>query len=676
MNPAITPLLQARMSNAIRFLSADAVEKAQSGHPGMPLGMADVATVLFSKFLKFEASNPHWPDRDRFVLSAGHGSMLLYSLLYLTGYKDMSLEDIKNFRILGSKTAGHPEYGHAQGIETTTGPLGQGLGNAVGMALAEEILRVQFGNALVNHRTYCIAGDGCLMEGISHEAISLAGHLGLSKLTVLFDDNQISIDGPTSLSTSEDTLKRFDACGWATRRIDGHDFQAIEEALTWAQTQSKPTLIACRTQIGRGAPTKVGTARAHGSPLGATEIAEMRKNLNWDHAPFEIPEDILSVWRMVGARNNALRSAWEDRFHATPTHTQQEFMRRQLGDLPHDAFVPVEDLVQKFLTERPKLGSRQYSQKVLDVLAPTLPELVGGSADLTESNNTHGQGMQAISPRNFQGNYIHYGIREHGMSAVMNGIALHGGIIPYGGTFLVFSDYARPAIRLSALMGIRVIYVFTHDSIGLGEDGPTHQPIEHLASLRFIPNLLVFRPCDGIETVECWLAALEHKGQPSVLALSRQGLPTVRTDSSWTAASNRSVRGAYILRPSQDRNPAVTLMATGSEVPLALEAQAQLEGEGISTAVVSVPCVELFLTQEQEYQAQIIDPKTLRISIEAGIGAGWERLTGSHDNHVGMHSFGASGKGDDVLRHFGFTPENIVNFVKKRRTDLSKVKGE
>ncbi len=650
-----------QMTNCIRFLSMDAVEKAQSGHPGMPMGMADVATVLFTKFLKFDAQNPLWPDRDRFVLSAGHGSMLLYSLLYLNGFSDMTLEDLKSFRELNSKTAGHPEYGFASGIETTTGPLGQGLGNAVGMALAEEILRANFGSDLIDHRTFTIVGDGCLMEGISQEAISLAGHFKLSKLTVLFDDNHISIDGNTSLSTSDNTLLRFEASGWHVQQIDGHSFSEIEDALQKAQENPLPSLIACRTKIAFGAPTKEGTSKAHGAPLGADEIAKTRENLNWTSPPFEIPEALLNAWRANGRRSEDSLKAWGERCSLSPL--SQDFNRRIKKELPEGWEEKLIPLVTQILKDRPKLATRQCSQKVLDHLVPFIPELIGGSADLTESNNTMAQGAAVISPLDFKGQYIHYGIREHGMASLMNGLALHGGLIPFGGTFLVFSDYLRPALRLSALMGIRVIYVLTHDSIGLGEDGPTHQPIEHLASLRLIPNLLVFRPADGIETAECWIAALKMSNAPSVLALSRQGLPTLREDTSWSPSHNLSERGAYILKETSLKLRKVTLLATGSEVSLAVEAQKELEKMSIATAVISMPCSELFDAQDSSYKEDVLGKGTLKISIEAGCGESWAKYTGNFEHHIGMSTFGASGKGPDVLKHFGFTSDHIVNFV-------------
>lgn len=648
------------MANAIRALTMDAVEKAHSGHPGMPMGMADVATVLFSKFLKFDASAPYWPDRDRFVLSAGHGSMLLYALLYLTGYKDMTLEEIKNFRQWGSRTAGHPEYGEAAGIETTTGPLGQGVGNAVGMALAEKILEAQFGKDLVDHKIYAIVGDGCLMEGISHEAISLAGHLCLNNLIVLFDDNHISIDGSTDLTVSDNQLERFRASQWEVMVIDGHNFMQIEAALMKAQTLMKPVLISCKTQIAKGSPHKAGTAAVHGSPLGLEEVQATRENLNWPYAPFEVPQDILSGWREVGKRFQSTRKNWEDRLSTHPQ--REEFERRLHGDLPKAWKEPLRALIDKFVGDKTSVASRQSSQMVLDVLSSAIPELVGGSADLTGSNNTKAKDMTSISPHDYTGRYIHYGVREHGMAAAMNGIALHGSFIPYGGTFLTFTDYCRPAIRLSGLMGVRVIYVMTHDSIGLGEDGPTHQPIEHLAALRAIPNLYVFRPCDAVEVAECWALAIESTRTPSLLALTRQKLNLVRTD----VSENLSAKGAYILKESKGKRE-VTLLATGSEVEIALNAHAILEEKGISTSVVSMPCWELFEEQDQHYKDAVLGKNTFRIAIEAASPMGWDKYIGKEGVMVGMHRFGASAPYEILYKEFGFTAEHIVKIVEGRK---------
>jgi transketolase len=649
------------MANAIRVLTMDAVERAHSGHPGMPMGMADVATVLFSKFLKFDAKAPYWPDRDRFILSAGHGSMLLYSLLYLTGYEDMTIDEIKNFRQWGSRTAGHPEYGDAPGIETTTGPLGQGLGNAVGMALAEKMMKAQFGKDLVDHKVYAIAGDGCLMEGISHESISLAGHLCLNNLVVLFDDNHISIDGSTELAVSDDQLDRFKASHWDVMAVDGHNFFEIEAALQKAQTAAKPVFIACRTQIAKGSPHKAGTAGAHGSPLGMEEIHATRDNLNWAFEPFVVPEEILSAWRKVGSRGSELQKDWEKRLSKHPK--KAEFERRMRGDLPSKWQVPVQNLLKKFVADKISVASRQSSQMVLDVLSLELPELVGGSADLTSSNNTKAKDMVDIRPGDFLGRYIHYGVREHGMAAAMNGIALHGGLIPYGGTFLNFSDYCRPAIRLSALMGIRVIYVMTHDSIGLGEDGPTHQPIEQLASLRAIPNLLVFRPADAVEVAECWTLALESEKSPSILALTRQKLSSLRKDIS----QNFSAKGAYVLRESKGKRN-VTLLAAGSEVEIAVKAQEILDTKGISTAVVSMPCWELFDQQDQAYQNTVLGKNTFRVAIEAASPLGWEKYIGETGVMVGMRRFGASAPYETLYREFGLTADHIVKLVEGRKT--------
>ncbi len=649
------------MANAIRALSMDAVQQAKSGHPGMPMGMADVATVLYTRFLKFDPARPDWPDRDRFVLSAGHGSMLLYSLLHLTGYPEMTLEQLKNFRQLGSITAGHPEAGHAPGIETTTGPLGQGLANAVGMALAERLLNAQFGDSVVDHHTYVIAGDGCLMEGISHEAISLAGHLGLSKLIVLFDDNGISIDGPTSLSVSDDQAKRFEACGWHCLSVDGHDPEAVAAAIEAAKGSNKPSMIACKTAIGYGSPNKAGKNSAHGAPLGEEEIAATREALGWPHAPFELPEEVLSSWRAAGTAGASVSAAWDERLAGLDAGKRSDFERRMAGKLPagwQDNFAAYK---AKLAEEQPKLATRVSSQKALDVLAEAIPELIGGSADLTGSNNTKAAGQQPITAEDFSGNYIYYGVREHGMAAAMNGLALHGGVLPYGGTFLVFTDYCRPSMRLSALMKQGVVYVMTHDSIGLGEDGPTHQPVEHLAALRAIPNLQVFRPADAIETAECWELAIQSREAPSVIALTRQGLPSVRKD----VSENLSGYGAYILSPAQDERQ-VTLVASGSEIEVALKAQEMLSAEGVSTAVVSIPCWELFAEQSQHYRDEVLGPGSLRVGIEAALPFGWERWIGPFDAFVGMQGFGASAPAGDLFAHFKITAEAVVENVKAR----------
>ena len=641
----------ADMANAIRALAMDAVEAAKSGHPGMPMGMADVATVLFTQFLKFDASDPAWPDRDRFVLSAGHGSMLLYALLHLTGFPGMSLAELRNFRQLGAKTAGHPEYGHAPGIETTTGPLGQGLANAVGMALAERLLNQRLGDALVDHHTYVIVGDGCLMEGISQEAISLAGHLKLGKLIALFDNNSISIDGPTKLAQSDQHLQRFEASGWAVQGIDGHDPAAIGAALAAAQGSERPQLIACKTSIGFGAPSKQGTASAHGEPLGAEEIKGARQALGWPYAAFELPEAVLAAWRGAGRRGAAARQAWEERARGRPRLPDAEAL------IDSQALnTAIAEIKGEFSTTSPKIATRVASQKVLEKLVPALPALIGGSADLTTSNGTRTKHHKSVTPQDFSGNYLHYGVREHAMAAAMNGMALHGGILPYGGTFLVFTDYCRPAIRLSALMGVRVIYVMTHDSIGLGEDGPTHQPVEHLAALRAIPNLNVFRPADAVEVAECWQLALAAAKTPSILALTRQAVPTWRRDG---AAENRSAKGAYVLAEAQAGAREVTLLATGSEVGVAMEAREALAKDGIGAAVVSMPCWELFAGQSVAYRAQVLGSAP-RVAVEAAVAQGWERWLGEGGSFIGMSGFGASAPAAKLFEHFGITAAHVA----------------
>ncbi|MCC5780104.1 transketolase [Nitratireductor sp. B36] len=655
-----------RMANAIRFLSMDAVEKANSGHPGLPMGAADIATVLFTRFMKHDPKNPDWADRDRFVLSAGHGSMLLYSLLYLLGYEDITIDEIKNFRQLGSRTAGHPEFGHAAGIETTTGPLGQGLANSVGMAIAERILNARFGDDLVDHYTYVLAGDGCLMEGISQEALTLAGHLKLNKLIVLFDDNQISIDGSTSLTDSTDQCERFEASGWNTMRIDGHDPDAIAGAIEAAKKADKPTLIACRTTIGFGAPTKSGTAKVHGSPLGAEEIAGARKALGWNAEPFVVPSDILDDWRLAGLHSAKERKAWEDRLAAADAETRGEFERRMRGDLPETFSAAMLEYKEKLAAEPPKVASRKASEMALEAINAVLPETIGGSADLTGSNNTKTSQTGPISAEDFSGRYVHYGIREHGMAAAMNGMTLHGGIIPYGGTFLTFSDYARPAMRLASLMQIRSIFVMTHDSIGLGEDGPTHQPVEHLAALRAIPNHLVFRPADAIETAECWQVAIESRKAPSTLALSRQNLAPVRTSHE---TDNLCARGAYELAGSEDEAK-VTLFATGSEVEVAMNAKALLDAAGHPARVVSVPCFELFEQQSDDYRKAVIGNAPVKVAIEAGIRQGWDAIIGSDGIFIGMTGFGASAPAPELYKHFGITAEAAANAAQKRLTEL------
>ena len=654
------PPLHQDMANALRFLAVDAVQKAKSGHPGMPMGMADVATVLFTRFLNFNASDPAWADRDRFILSAGHGSMLLYALLHLTGYEDFSLEELKNFRQLGSKTAGHPEYGHGAGIETTTGPLGQGIANAVGMALAERMLADRFGSDLVDHNTYVIAGDGCLMEGISHEAASFAGRLGLGKLIVLFDDNGISIDGSTDLAVNDDQLMRFGACGWDVSFCDGHDPDAIAQAINGAhETQDKPSLIACKTMIGFGSPNKAGTAASHGAPLGDDEIAATREALNWPHSSFEIPEAVSSAWRRVGAMKSAKMEAWRKRLH--DSGRKAEFERLISGTLPKDWQASLQDFKRKHSAEKTKVATRKASQETLDVLAEVIPELAGGSADLTGSNLTKAKSQKPVTPGDFSGGYIHYGVREHGMAAAMNGIALHGGFVPYGGTFLIFTDYCRPAIRLSALMQQRVIYVMTHDSIGLGEDGPTHQPVEHLASLRAIPNLNVYRPCDVVETAECWAASLETSSTPSVLSLSRQGLPCLRTEHT---DENLSSKGGYVLAEAEAKRD-VTLIASGSEVEIAMEARDQLKAEGVSAAVVSMPCLDKFEEQSQDYRDQVTQPETPVVVVEAAIEQSWGKYLGRNGKFVGMSTFGSSAPANELYQHFGITTQNVVNAAKK-----------
>ena len=644
----------------------DAVQQADSGHPGLPMGMADVATVLFTKFLKYDPTQPHWPDRDRFILSAGHGSMLLYSLLYLTGYPDMTLDDLKSFRQLGSKTAGHPEYGppehgHASGIETTTGPLGQGLGNSVGFALAERLLATRFGKEIVDHFTYVIAGDGCLMEGVGQEAITLAGHLGLGRLIVLFDNNSISIDGPTSLATSEDHLKRFTAAGWHVQAVDGFDQEAVARAIRRAQrVTNKPSMIACKTIIGYGAPTKAGTAGAHGSPLGKDEIAGARQNLGWPYPPFDIPEPIFTAWRKAGAKGKSAWRKWAKRHAEMAEADRAEFDRRQSGDIPASVDEVIKAFKAKMAADKPSWATRKSSQEVLEVINPALPDTVGGSADLTGSNNTKTRTINNQSVSDPAGRYLHYGIREHAMAAAMNGLALHGGVIPYGGTFLTFTDYCRGSMRLSALMGIRVIYVMTHDSIGLGEDGPTHQPVEHLAALRAIPNMHVLRPADAIETAECWQLALETRTGPTVLALTRQNLPTIRG----AGDDNLCARGAYILA-GEAANP-MRLIASGSEVQLALEARDLLAKDGLAAAVVSMPSWELFAKQSETWRNEVMGgDSTVRVACEAATGFGWERWLGAKGAFVGMTGFGASGKASDLYRHFGITAEAIAEAARR-----------
>jgi transketolase len=644
----------AEMANAIRALSMDAVQAANSGHPGLPMGAADIATVLYTKFLKIDPLAPNWPDRDRFVLSAGHGSMLQYSLHYLFGFADMTLEEIKNFRQLGARTAGHPEYGHASGIETTTGPLGQGISTAVGMALAERMMNARFGDELVDHFTYVLASDGDLMEGISHEAISIAGHLKLSRLIVLYDDNDISIDGPLNLTESGDALGRFQAAGWDAVRIDGHDTDAIEAAIAAARETDKPSLIACKTTIGYGSPNKQGTSGVHGAPLGDEEIALTRDALGWSAEPFEIPSHVLDAWRLAGRAHASTRKSWEERLNSQPAETKNRMERVIAGDLPEGLDEAVDAYKKHLADEKPGWATRKSSEEVLKAIVPHVPEMIGGSADLTGSNNTRTPEQAAVSADNYGGQFIHWGIREHGMAAAMNGMTLHGGFIPYSGTFLVFSDYSRPAIRLSALMKQRTIHVLTHDSIGLGEDGPTHQPVEHLSALRVIPNTFVFRPADAIETLECWQLALKLDTAPSVLALTRQGLPTVRT----YEERNVCAHGAYELAAG-GKDPQVTLMASGSEISVAMEARATLEAEGIGARVVSVPCMELFEQQSAATKADVLGDTPVRIAVEAAMQMSWDRYLRPQDIFIGMDDFGASAPAPQLFQHFGITADAV-----------------
>lgn len=642
------------MANAIRALAMDAVAAAKSGHSGLPMGAADIATVLFRDHIKFDAADPKWPDRDRFVLSAGHGSMLIYALMHLLGVPGATLDEIRNFRQLGFKTAGHPEYGHFPGVETTTGPLGQGLANAVGMAIAERNLAARF-KGLVDHFTYVIAGDGCLMEGISQEAITLAGHLRLNRLVVFFDDNGISIDGPVSITDQTDQLRRFEASGWRVEAIDGHDPEAISAAILRAKKSDRPSLIAAKTIIGFGAPTKAGTSTAHGALTDPAEISGAREKLGWPHAPFVIPADVQKLWAKAGQRSAADRKAWQAKLDARPK-LAAEFNRVKAGDLSKGFAKAIRAVKAEAIAKKPEIATRSASQQVLEALQPVMPELVSGSADLTGSNNTKTKAMGVITAANYGGQFIHYGIREHGMAAAMNGLALHGGVIPAGGTFLVFSDYCRPSIRLSALMGIRVAYVMTHDSIGVGEDGPTHQPVEHVASLRAIPNLDVYRPCDLTETAEAWELTLSTKNRPSVLALTRQNLPQIRTDA---GTKNLTALGAYEIAKA-DGKADVTLFASGSEVSLAIKARSLLLAEGILARVVSVPCFERFAAQPESYRKKIIGRAKLKIGIEAAIRQGWDQIIGSDGLFVGMEGFGASGPAGKVFAHFGITAEAVA----------------
>jgi len=645
------------LANAIRSLSMDAVEKANSGHPGLPMGCADIATVLFTKVMKFDPADPWWPDRDRFILSAGHGSMLLYSVLYLLGYEDMTIDQVKQFRQLGARTAGHPEYHFAAGIETTTGPLGQGIANSVGFAIAEAKLAAEFGSDLVDHMTWVLAGDGCLMEGISQEAISLAGHLRLNKLCVIWDNNNITIDGAVSNADSTDQIARFKACGWHTIEIDGHDQHAVEKALLVAKSSDRPTLVAARTTIGFGAPKKAGSHAVHGSPLGAEELKGAKEKLGITYPAFEIPAETLNAWRAAGTRSANARGAWAGRLAAAPSDRRAEFERRLKGELPANWAATIDAFKSKLVADKPKVASRKASQMALEVINKVLPETIGGSADLTGSNLTNTAETLPFTAADRTGRYMRYGIREHEMAAAMNGIALHKGFIPYGGTFLVFTDYARPSIRLSAIMGQKVIYVMTHDSIGLGEDGPTHQPVEHLSTLRAIPGLLVFRPADAVETLECWQLAVEAD-KPSILALSRQNLPALRTE---PVAGNPSARGAYVI--AGDEGADAVIFATGSEVAIAVAALPLLKEKGISAKVVSVPSLELFAAQSDAYRAQVIGKPKARVAVEAGIEMSWLKLLGDKGRFVGMHSFGASAPAEALYEHFGITPKAIVEAV-------------
>ena len=652
----MTQISHQSLSNAIRFLAIDAVEKAKSGHPGMPMGTADIATVLFKDFLNFDPTCPDWVNRDRFILSAGHGSMLLYALLHLTGYEDFSLEEIKNFRSLDSRTAGHPEYGHGRGIETTTGPLGQGLATAVGIALGEKMAHARFGDA-INHYTYVIASDGDLMEGVSHEAIGLAGHLKLNKLIVLFDDNDITIDGSIGNSFTGCNLKRFEASGWNAFRIDGHNPQAIHDAIATAKTSDKPTLIACKTIIGKGSPNKQNSAGVHGSPLGTDETKLVRQGFDWNYAPFDIPQDICDAWLEIGKKGKETRASWL-KDYADTINIIENFMK---ADIPQSVYDAVNDYKKNISTNKPNLATRIASQQALEVINPLFENMIGGSADLTGSNNTKTKGLNSLTGQDYSGRYIHYGIREHGMVACMNGLALYGGFVPYGGTFLVFADYSRPALRLSALMNIRTIHVLTHDSIGLGEDGPTHQPVEHLASLRAIPNMLVFRPADAVETAEAWLCAMEQTTSPSVLALTRQGLATLRLEHT---EDNLVARGGYILREAVGDHQ-ITLFATGSEVEIAVKAYNKLTEEGIGVRVISMPSMELFDRQPKQYRDDIMSGK-IRIAVEAAGKMPWHRFISDEDAFVGMNSFGASAPYEKLYEKFGITVENIVEKVKER----------
>jgi len=649
------------LANAVRFLSIDAVQKANSGHPGLPMGMADVATVLFKYYLRFNPKNPGWMNRDRFILSAGHGSMLLYSLLYLTGYKSISIKDIQNFRQLNSICAGHPEYEKNTGIETTTGPLGQGLSNAVGIAISEEILKKRFGSNLINHKTYVIASDGDFMEGISHEAMSLAGHLKLKNLIVLFDNNKISIDGSTSLAVSDNYKKRFESYGWAFQEVNGHNEKQISRAIKKSLNSKKPSLISCKTIIGYGSPNKSGKASSHGSPLGEKEVELVRKKLSWKYKSFEIPKEILSEWRKIGNKGDSLEQKWNDIFNKKNKKIKDEFSRIINNRLPNNFDKFIQEKKGKFFDLKPEIASRQSSADVIEEITNILPELIGGSADLSGSNNTKTKNSKILKPPDFNGNYIHYGVREHGMAGIMNGMALHGGVIPFGGTFLIFLDYCKPSLRLSALMGLKVIYIFSHDSIGLGEDGPTHQPIEHLAHLRAIPNLNVFRPADIIETLECWEIALKSSTNPSVIALSRQKIPFITEN---LLTKNMCSMGGYELKKTNPK-PNITIIASGSEIQIAVEALNKLKADNIDAKVVSMPCQELFDKQPKEYREKVIEKESKKISIEASSIFGWEKYVGSEGISLGLKSFGKSAPGKILYKDFNLTSDNVVRIAKK-----------